>query len=79
MQNQHDFCPGHSCTGQLLTVMEDWTKSLDSREETDIIFPDFKKLSITFLVDGLTKVQAYGINGALLNWFISFKLITASV
>jgi len=42
-RDQHGFLPGHFCVGQLLTVMGDWTRSIDSREEADVIFLDFKK------------------------------------
>jgi len=43
-RDQHGFLPGHSCVGQLLTVMEDWSRSIGSREEADVIFLDFKKV-----------------------------------
>ena len=41
-----------SCTGQLLTVMEDWTKShLTSARKLTLSFLIFKKLLIKFLMD----------------------------
>jgi len=72
-RDQHGFLPGHSCVGQLLTVMKDWTRSINSREETNVIFLDFK-MAFNCVPHGwlLIKLKAYGINGSLLEWLQSF-------
>ena len=41
--SQHGFLPNKSCTTQLLTTMNYWTKSLNSGYPADIIYFDFKK------------------------------------
>ena len=41
--DQHGFIAGRSCSTQLLEVMEELTDALDSNEDTDIIYLDFRK------------------------------------
>ncbi|KAJ3652587.1 hypothetical protein Zmor_018539 [Zophobas morio] len=40
---QHGFVPGRSVTTNLLCSLEDWTKTLDSGESTDVLYLDFSK------------------------------------
>ena len=40
---QHGFIKGRFCTTQLLELMEELTEALDSNEEVDVIYLDFKK------------------------------------
>ena len=40
---QFGFLPGRSSQLQLLRVLDDFTKTIDSRRETDVIYLDFKK------------------------------------
>ena len=40
---QHGFRSGHSCTTQLLTVIEELAKSMDDRKQVDVLFLDFAK------------------------------------
>ncbi len=44
---QHGFVPNRSCMTQLLCVMEDWTKWLDSSICMDTIFLDFQKAIVS--------------------------------
>ena len=73
--NQHGFTPWKSCCTQLLHALNDWTLALDERLSTDVIYFDFSKafdsVPHTRL---LLKLQAYGINGQLLNWFKNFLI-----
>jgi hypothetical protein len=41
--NQHGFRQGLSCETQLISIFHDLALSMDNRDETDIIFLDFKK------------------------------------
>ena len=71
--NQHGFVPRRSCCTQLLHALNDWTLSLDEHLPTDVIYFDFSKAFDTVPhARLLLKLQAYGINGELLNWFKSF-------
>ena len=71
--NQHGFIPRRSCCTQLLHALNNWTLSLDEHLSTDVVYFDFSKafdsVPHTRL---LLKLQAYGINGQLLNWFKNF-------
>ncbi|KAI0232059.1 hypothetical protein LSAT2_017559, partial [Lamellibrachia satsuma] len=39
---QHGFIAGRSCTTQLISTLEDWTKILDDGECVDAIYMDLK-------------------------------------
>ena len=43
VNEQFGFLPGRSSQLQLLRVLDDFTKTIDSRRETDVIYLDFKK------------------------------------
>ena len=40
---QHAFRKGYSCETQLTTVINDWAKILDNREQVDTFIMDFEK------------------------------------
>ena len=69
----HGFMPRRSCVTQLLTAMEDWTKSLQDGVPIDVVYLDFSKAfdSVPH-IRLLVKLQAHGIKGKLLNWIQSF-------
>jgi len=61
---QHGFRVGHSCTTQLLTMVEELAKSLDDCEQVDELFLDFAKAFDTVPHQHLlAKLQCYGITG----------------
>ena len=70
---QHGFVPRRSCTSQLLTVLEDWTKAIKNHSYTDVIYLDFSKAFDTVPHKRLIlKLQAYGVHGNLLSWLTNF-------
>ena len=70
---QHGFVPNRSCMTQLLCVMEDWTKWLDSGKCIDTIFLDFQKAFDSVPHERLqAKLAAYGILGKTANWIRNF-------
>ncbi len=65
---QHRFVPHRSCMTQLLCVMEDWTKLLDSGKCIDSILLDFQKALDSAPHERLlAKLAAYGIVGRTAN------------
>ena len=63
----------YSCVTQLLHVLEEWSKALDSQQSIDVIYLDFRKAFDTVAHARLAnKLYAYGIRGNLLNWINSF-------
>ena len=40
---QHGFVQGESCQTQLLTVIEEWTKSMEERKPFDCLYFDYRK------------------------------------
>ena len=71
--NQHGFIPRRSCCTQLLHDLNNWTLSLDEHLSTDVVYFDFSKAFDSVPHTRLIlKLQAYGINGQLLNWFKNF-------
>ena len=64
---QFGFREKRSCTLQLLTVLDGWTKSYDDSYQVDTIYLDIKKAFDTVPHRRLLlKLQEYGINGVLL-------------
>ncbi len=61
---ENGFVPNRSCMTQLLCVMEDWTKWLDSSKCIDTISLGFQKAFDSVPHERLpTKLAAYGITG----------------
>ena len=70
---QHGFMAGRSCTTQLLSTLDQWTRALDEDCCLDAIFLDFQKAFDTVPHHRLIrKLHGYGIDGALLEWIKSF-------
>ena len=62
-----------SCALQLLNVLEDWTKSLNENNDTDVIYLDFSKAFDSVSHRRLTtKLHAYGIRGLFQHWTVGF-------
>ena len=71
--NQHGFRSGRSCTTQLLEVLEDWTRDIDSGHSIDCIYLDYQKAFDSVPHRRLLcKLQAYGITGHLLKWIEAY-------
>ena len=72
-KKQFGFISGRSTTLQLLTVLEDWTKILDTDGTINNIYMDFMKAFDKVPHQRLLhKVNKYGISGKILNWIKSF-------
>ena len=70
---QHAFRRGHSCETQLTTIINDWAKILDNREQVDIFILDFEKAFDTSPHELLkSKLLSYEIGGKTLKWIDSF-------
>ncbi len=68
-EQQHGFVPNRSCMRQLLCIMEDWTKWLDSSKCIDTLFLDFHKAFDSVQHERLLyKIAAYGITDKTANW-----------
>ena len=80
---QHGFVPGRSVTTNLLCSLEDWTKTLDSGESTDVLYLDFSKaFDRVPLRHLLLKLNHFGVRGNLLRWieaFLSNRLFSVKV
>ena len=73
--NQFGFLPGHSCTTQLLHVMDIITSSLDHGLPVDVIYLDLQKAFDSVPHNRLLrKVESYGICGKFLNWIKGFLM-----
>jgi len=70
---QHGFVRGRSCQTNLLLCLEEWTKVVDDGDSIDVAYFDyakaFDKVPHRLL---LTKLEAYGIEGKLLQWIKSY-------
>ena len=70
---QQGFRTGRSCITQLLGVIHNVGKALDSGKETDMIYLDFSKAFDSVPHDKLLfKLHQFGISGTLLNWFSDY-------
>ena len=71
--SQHGFLPKRSCTTQLLTTMEHWTKEIQLGHPIDVLYFDFKKAFDKVPHERLLiKLKAHGITGKLLDWIRLF-------
>lgn len=72
---QHGFVSKRSCVTNLVELLEQWTKKLDSGIPIDAIYLDFSKAFDSVPHQRLLKkLEGYGIGGNLLNWLQSFLL-----
>ena len=70
---QHGFRKRRSCVTQLLGVLHDVGKALDSGHETDMIYLDFSKAFDSVSHQNLLlKLKQHGISGSLLSWFSDY-------
>ena len=73
--NQFAYMKGRSTVTQLLSYFNDWAKSRNKRNPTDVILLDFSKAFDSVPHRRLLhKLERYGIDGPLLNWFQSFSI-----
>ena len=71
---QHGFVPNRSCESQLLTMIKNWSETLQDGF-VDVIYLDLKKtLDTVPHKQLLLKLQAYGICGSIFNWIQSFLM-----
>ena len=71
--HQHGFRTGHSCTTQLLELMEDFTNFYEMEIPFDCIYLDFAKAFDRVSHQRLlTKLYNIGIRGNLMNWIKDF-------
>ena len=71
--NQHGFRQGRSCETQLITTLNDFSKTLNNSGQTDAVLLDFSKAFDK--VDHkilLSKLDCMGIQGPLHDWMSSF-------
>ena len=67
--HQHGFRQHRSCETQLVNTIEQVARSLDRREQVDMLVLDFSKAFDTVPHQRLLrKMEFYGINGEVLNW-----------
>ncbi len=71
--NQHGFVPMRSTQSNLLYTINDWSIALDSKNNTDCIFIDFKKAfdSISH-AKLLHKLHSFGFSSLTIKWIKSF-------
>ena len=71
--NQHGFRKRLSCETQLISSIQDWASSIDSKRQTDIILLDFSKAFDTVSHRKLLhKIRHYGISGKTNSWLSAF-------
>jgi len=67
--SQHGFRKGYSCASNLLAFLESVTASLDELHNVDTVYFDLAKAFDTVPHQRLlTKLEAHGIDGLLINW-----------
>ena len=70
---QFGFISGRSISLQLLTVLEDWTKSLDEGANIDVIYMDYMKAFDTVPHKRLcSKMSSYEFNEQIMEWIKGF-------
>ena len=72
-QYQHGFRSGHSCQTQLLATTHEWTRPLDKRASTHVIYLDFSKAFDSVPHQRLLmKLECMGVRGNILRWISAF-------
>jgi hypothetical protein len=70
---QYGFINGRSTILQLLHILDDWTRIIETGDNIDICYMDFQKAFDKVPHRRLlAKVKSYGIDGELLQWITSF-------
>jgi hypothetical protein len=70
---QHGFTKGRSCVTQLLETLDIWTEVLDEGGCVDTVYMDYMKAFDSVPHRRLvSKVEAHGINGKVLQWVRDF-------
>ena len=70
---QHWFRKGRSCETQLISAIEDLARSLNNKNQTDMLILDFSKAFDTVAHKRLLlKLNYYGIRGTNLTWIQSW-------
>ena len=70
---QHRFRPNQSCQTQPVDFIDEIQRSMNSRQQTDLLFIDFSKAFDTVPHKRLlNKLKFYGIRGPLLQWISSW-------
>ncbi|KAI8517532.1 hypothetical protein Bbelb_035490 [Branchiostoma belcheri] len=70
---QHGFVPGRSCTTQLITTMDQWTRAVEEGEPLDANYLDLRKAFDSVPHARLMyKLSQYGISGKLHAWIQAF-------
>ena len=71
--NQQGFLPKRGTTTQLLKTLNDWTLSLEKKQEVNVIYTDFAKAFDRVSHKKLSETLcSYGIGGDLINWINEF-------
>ena len=74
-ETQFGFIKGRSTVLQLLKVLDEWTASLQSGGQIDVIYTDFEKAFDKVPHKRLlSKLKSYKINGNIIKWIESFLL-----
>ena len=70
---QHGFRPNHSCQTQLIDFIDEVQRSMNARQQTDLLFLDFSKAFDTVPHRRLlSKLNFYGVRGQLYHWISSW-------
>ena len=70
---QHGFRQGRSCESQLIITVEEIARSLDNKQQVDLLILDFSKAFDTVPHTRLlNKLEHYGINGNINGWIKSW-------
>ena len=73
LETQHGFMPGKSCLTNLLTFVDDISKSLDEGRPVDVIYLDFSKAFDRVAHQRLaSKLTAHGIEGKVRTWICNW-------
>ncbi len=66
---QHGFRKGHSCESQMINTVEELSKALNQKQQTDFLVLDFSKVFDTVVHQRLLhKLNYYGVRGSTLQW-----------
>ncbi len=75
---QHGFRKGHTCESQLINTVEELSKALNQKQQTDCIGLDFSKAFDTVAHQRLLhKLNYYGGGGSTLQWINSWLIACA--